>query len=156
MRPEWVKFILGVPRSARLQQHLYIEMLRNAYPQLFALPTKNNMGLPFGSRKWRLQLRGVRLGIEKTGRRLLPRAPWPAYPATNYIDFDRALRHDEALKALFHSLLHSLKVRNATPWLDIDALWREHQQAKGNHGFALRVLVGLELLLQARDAAPSV
>jgi hypothetical protein len=150
MRKAWSEFILGVPRSMRENQQLYVEMLRRAYPLLFAVPTKNNMGLPYGSHALRKKIRGVRLGVEKTSRKLLPQLGWPAYPTTNYVDFGMVLRHDRAMQTLFRDNLANLQRRGAVDWLNIDALWQAHQDGKADNELALRLLLGLELLLATR------
>ena len=40
-----VNFTLKIPPELRLDENLYIQMLLKKYPELFKLPTKNDLGL---------------------------------------------------------------------------------------------------------------
>lgn len=148
LHPSWVNFILNVPRRLRVGEKLYKQLLTTMFPRLFSLPVKANVGLPLSAPAWQVELRKVRLGIHKTANRLLPRFPWPIYSTINYLDFDRALRTNDQVRALFYDNLFELDRLNAVPWLDIDALWQAHQRGHANLGFTFRLLLSLAVYLR--------
>jgi hypothetical protein len=151
LHPEWVGFILSVPRCYRKNKWLYKEILKAAYPKLFSLPTKTSYGLPLKSPKISVLARRAVLKANSIGRQLFPTKPWAVDPRLNYIDFDRGLRERGDLKTLVHENLHDLKRRGVVDWIDFDAIWQRHQQKQGNHSDALVILASLEINLKAYE-----
>ena len=151
LQNEWVNFILSVPRSYREKQYLYKEILRKAYPKLFSLPTKNNFGLPLNAPKWQVFATKAQLRVQTAGRRFLPTLPWRVDPMANYIDFDRGLRERDDLKRVVHESLQDLKKRKVVDWVDIDGIWKRHQDQERNHADALTLLTSLEIYLKVNN-----
>jgi len=149
--PPWVRFMLSVPRRYRTNQVLYKEILKTAYPKLFALPVKNNFGLPLTASRSRRGLRRQRLRLRGAARRFLPRIDWGTSPSINYIDFDRGLRDRDDLKAVVYESIQDLKKRRIVDWIDIDAIWNRHQNRQANHADALTLLASLEINLKAQE-----
>jgi hypothetical protein len=151
LHPDWLKYILNVPREYREHEYLYKEILKKAYPELFSLPTKANYGLSLNSPGWKSQFRRVLGRTRREARRFFPSGPWGLNPQINYIDFDRGLREREDLKTVVYENLQDLKQRNVVDWIDIDRIWNRHQQGKGNHSDALTLLASLEINLKAHE-----
>ena len=149
--PPWVSFILSVPRRYREKQLLYKEILRSAYPRLFALPTKNSLGLPLAAPRWRRSLRRTILRARAAAKRLMPRMDWAVSPGAKYIDFDRSLRERVDLKTVVYESFQDLKRRRIVDWIDLDAIWDRHQRWRANHADALTLLASLEINLKARE-----
>lgn len=154
LHPVWTRFILGVPRRYRQGQYLYKEILKAAYPRLFALPVKNNLGLPLTAPRWRRSLRRQRLRLRAGAKRFAPWIDSGISPGTNYIDFDRGLRERADLKAVVYESIQDLKKRRIVDWIDIDAIWDRHQKRRGNHADALILLASLEINLKAPKMRP--
>ncbi len=152
--PAWVNFILAAPRRYREKQLLYKEILRSAYPRLFALPAKNSLGLPLAAPRWRRCLRRTILRARAAAKRLLPRMDWAVSPGAKYIDFDRSLRERADLKTVVYENVQDLKKRRIVDWIDIDAVWDRHQKRRANHADALTLLASLEVNLKARELRP--
>jgi hypothetical protein len=150
LHPEWVRFILSVPRRYRQGRYLYKEILKTAYGQLFSLPVKCHLGLPLQTPRWRRQARLLNLGVRGLARRLAPRWLYSIPPGRNYMDFDHALRRRPDLRTVVEENLQDLKRRGLVDWIDIEDLWRRHQQGQGNHADALMVLASLEIHLKAQ------
>lgn len=145
LHPDWMAFILRVPRRYREKQWLYKEILRAAYPDLFALPTKTAAGLPLGTAPWRRAVRVALLRAAHLGERLLPCWRWGLHPSSKYVDFDQSLRQQEDLKAVVHASVESLSRRGIVDWVDIDSMWRRHQRDQGDYADALTLLASLEM-----------
>jgi asparagine synthetase B (glutamine-hydrolysing) len=152
--PEWLNFIVGVPRRFRIKQSLYKKILMTAHPHLFSLPVKNNFGLPLNTPRWRRLLRRGGLCIKAAARRYVPGVNWPVSPGLNYIDFDRDLRQRKDLQTVVYENIQDLKQRGIVDWVDIDALWRRHQNRQKNHADALTLLASLEINLKAQELRP--
>jgi len=149
LHPEWVHFMLSLPRAYRQSQLLYKEILTSAFPRLFSLPVKNNHGLPLGAPRWRRQIRRVRLYSRAAVSRLFPTLAYQVNPGVNYIDFDRGLRERADLKAVVYENIQDLKRRGIVDWIDIDSIWARHQARRANHADALTLLASLEINLKA-------
>ena len=150
LHPDWVDFILSVPRRYRENMYLYKEILKQAYPKLFSFPTKTNLGLPLSAPHWREQLRRISLRASSVAKRFLLNGPWGVQPRLNYIDFDQGLRKREDLKTIVYQNLQDLKHRGVVDWIDIDAIWDRHQRKLGNHADALTLLASLEINLKVQ------
>jgi hypothetical protein len=146
--PAWVRFILNVPHRYRQYQYLYKKVLRQAYPELFSLPTKNRLGLPLSAPSWQWHLRRALLFSRITARHLFPGGPWGILPVENYIDFDRALRSREDVRTLAYENIEALDQRGVVDWIDVQSLWDRHQRGRANHWNALTLLASLEVCLR--------
>jgi len=139
------EFLLSLPRANGYRQQVYRDVLLRAYPHLFSLPTTANAGLALEpSAVSRLGWYGRRVR-NAARRRLLASRPdvWQA----NYLDMAHAVRHREDYRRLVRSRLQSLVDKGATPWLDIEQLWNEHQRHDADHTLALTLLVSLDIHL---------
>jgi hypothetical protein len=151
LHADWVKFILSVPRLYRESQHLYKEILKNAYPELFSSRTKNNHGLPLDAPKGKLLVRRLSVGARVRGIRFLSAGPWGLDPRLNYIDLNQAVRDREDLSGVVYEAIQDLKRRGIIEWLDIDTVWTHHQRKYGNYGHALTLLASLEISLRVEE-----
>jgi hypothetical protein len=151
LHPDWVNFILCVSNKYRIGQYLYKKIVQKAYPDLFSLPTKTNFGLPLNAPRWQVFARKGRLKLQSTARKFLPHLLWRVSPMINYIDFDLALHRRRDLKTVVYENIQDLKKRKVVDWIDIDGIWRRHQERKANHADALLVLASLEIYLKVKD-----
>jgi hypothetical protein len=149
--PDWVSFILSVPHRYRENQYLYREILKRAYPKLYSIPTKTNLGLTLTASKRRVQIRRLSLRARSYARRYLPGVSWSVHPMTNYIDFERGLREREDLKTVIYENIQDLKRRTIVDWIDIDDLWNRHQRRQANCAEALKLLASLEINLKVSE-----
>lgn len=144
LRPEWLSFVLRVPRELRARRNLFKRIVRAFAPDLFAFPTDAANGQPIGSPKWRVVFGGVTARLRM---RVARRAgidvvdPW-----VNYLDFDAALRRDTPLRATVHELVDRFDDRELLGWLDAAELRRAHQRGDGSE-LPLRLVASLELYL---------
>lgn len=147
----WVQLFLSVQPSYKRNQLLYREILVKAYPEVFALPTKNYSGkslIPTLGERARWQVRRIVSGVSRRMRGI------KYTESVNYIDFDTGIRDREDLQILVRDSLDSLAKRGVAAWVDMDRLWREHMARTHNHAMALLLLVSLAIHLDAsrRDA----
>lgn len=147
LNPDWVQFILSVPDAFRQNQRAYKKILRKAYPHLFSLPVKSNVGLPLDASPLRKHSKRVLEFIKRTARKL--GAPGLGVdPRLNYIDVAASIRSG-SLRSVVRENLTDLKKRDLIPWVDIETIWREHQSGRDDHTNALHVLTSLEIHLKA-------
>lgn len=147
LHPEWVCFILSLPRCYRINQRFYKKMLLLAYPEIFSLPTKVKLGLPLGASRYSVEMRKLAVKFNAFSMRTLKIKRFN--PLINYVDFDWALREREDLKTLVYEGICGLKKRRLLTWIDLDTLWQAHQQGKRNFADALTLLSSLEINLRA-------
>jgi len=152
LNPDWVSFILNVPRRYKRNQYLYKEILKRIYPKLFSLPTKNSYGLTLHSSSWQLLLKRLSLGVRFRLIRILPAVPWNIHPMIDFIDFNRGLRERDDLKTLVYENIQDLKRRSIVDWINIEDIWKQHQLKRANYGDALTLLAALEINLKAKEA----
>jgi len=145
--PPWVQYILSLPRGYRYGQSMYKAILVHAFPRLFSLPTKTCFGLPLNAARWRINASRRLHQVKARSRRFGVNIFGPS-PMTNYIEFGTALRERLDLRTLTLECLSALEERHIVDWIDIDALWREHQTGRVDHSSALLLLASLEINLR--------
>jgi len=152
LNSEWVRFILGVPDVYRQDQQAYKKILREAYPDLFSLPVKSNVGLRLDASPFRKHSKRVLEFLKRMGRKLgMPGLG--VDPRLNYIDVAASIRSG-SLRSVVRENLTSLQQRDLIPWVDIEAIWEEHQSGRVDHADALDVLTSLEIHLKAGTFDP--
>jgi len=127
-------------------EYLYKKILQTAYPDLFSLPVKNNLGLKLDAPEHKKYYKKVLLKI----RRLLPNAITRVNPNLNYLDFNKAIREREDYKNIIGNNISDLKQRNLIDWIDIDNIWNEHQNNRKDYAKALILLASLEIYLKVK------
>lgn len=143
----WVGFMLRVPRALRADPGFYREIAARSSAALFALPTKNDLGLAPRASGLRQFVRRAR---HKLGRELATRFPALSRyhnPFLNYVDLERELRGDGSLGTVVTELVERLAARRALPWLDPRELLARHRARRENLGEHLALLATLELHL---------
>ncbi|WP_259121451.1 hypothetical protein [Salinibacter ruber] len=147
LKPEWVQFILSLPDAYRRDQLAYKKILLEAYPDLFSLPVKSNVGLPLDASPLREHSKRVLEFLKRMGRSLgVPGLGGD--PRLNYIDVAASIRSG-SLRNVVRENLTDLQKRELIPWVDIESIWKEHQSGRVDHTNALDVLTSLEIHLKA-------
>jgi hypothetical protein len=150
--PDWVQFCLSIPNEYRKKQRAYKRILQKAYPDLFALPVKNNVGLPLNSSPFRKYSR-LAIELARRGAKQLGLPGTGIDPRLNYMDIAESIRSGP-LRITVRENLQDLQHRNLVSWIDIETLWGEHQSGKFDHSDALNLLTSLEIHLKAGTLEP--
>jgi hypothetical protein len=95
------------------------------------------------------------LRLRAAAKRFVPWIDWGVSPSVNYVDFDRGLRERADLKGVVRECIQRLKDRRIVDWIDIDAIWGNHQKRLGNHADALILLTSLEIHLRSQEMRTS-
>lgn len=140
----WMDFNFSVPDEHRRGQRLMIRIGQLAFPQLFALPAKNKLGLPLTARPARVALQKQWNRLRKLIHQFLPAV---SHPYVLYNDFDEGIRKSRDLQVLVRDCLTRLERRRVASWIDFDRIWTTHMRRMRNHGDALVVLSSLEFNL---------
>lgn len=148
----WVRFILGVPEELRRNQ-LYNTILVRAWPRAFSLPAKNACGIPITAPHWRRALAQTWFRAGEIIRRKLQWQMLGPRRKLNYIDLDQAIRQRKDFRQVIGENCADLEQRNLTPWLEINTIWKRHQEGRKNYGKALTLLAEVELNLKAEEGA---
>ncbi len=152
----WINFILNIPKKYRKNQYLYKKILMKAYPALFNLPVKENLGLPLTATYLKRYSLKMCYKAKVFWQKYLPKVPPGLSPLLNYIDFNRALRNRKDFKNLVYKNIQDLIKRRIIDWVDIDQIWTLHQEEKANHADALTLLTSLEIYLKYCDNCSSL
>ncbi len=143
----WMDFMFSVPKPHRLEERLLIKIGQKAFPDLFALPTKMMYGAPLGSRPELALAKRVVNKARKAVRRYVPSVN---YGPILYDDFEERYRDSPGLIEIARRNLADLSARGIVDWLDLDAIWKRHQDRSGNFADALNALISLELVLKSK------
>ena len=139
-------FASSIDEKYRFNQDLYKKMFIKDFPFLFSLPTKTNYGLPLQSNRFKTGFKKVKNFAEK---QICKHYPLYTNRNINYIDFDSAIRTRRDIKSIIYNNIMDLKERKIVDWIDIDGIWKRHQDKQANHADALIVLASLEIHLKA-------
>lgn len=145
--PEWMRFMLRLPRRHRRKQYLYKEILKRAYPALFSLPDKTSLGLSLTASRARraCHRQGLRAG---TLLRALFGDRRKIDPGLNYMDFAAAIRDRDDMRGVVAANIGDLAGRGVLDWLDPEDVLRKHLDGTGDYSDALQVLTSLEIHLK--------
>ena len=131
--------MMSINNKYRFNTNLYKQILLKAYPKLFKFKTKSNLGLPLDASKYKIFLYKITNRIK----------PFLKNQNINYQDFNDSIRVKEDFKNLIYSNIMDLNSRKLIDWIDIEKIWKNHQNNIGNHADALMVLASLEIHLKA-------
>lgn len=145
---QWIQFILSVPRQQRVGMRLYKKILQQQWPDLFAQPTETHAGLPLGAPRYQIFFRKFLSSVIPESRRFIPGLSKPPKRSTNYLNFAEAIRYRSDYKTLVKRSLSALENRNMVDWIDIQTLWKIHQNGKRDIAYPLLLLTALELNLR--------
>lgn len=145
---EWASYWLGAPRHHHIGQKLYLEMAERRFPEMMSLPSKYSWGVS-PSRKFAQRALRLQHGIRNRIHRRFPSFPVQSRLTENYLNFATALRQRGDYSSVMERAISVLKEREATPWLDLDSIWREHYRGKRDHSRGLQLLLGLAVNLEA-------
>ncbi|NJN66450.1 MAG: hypothetical protein HC884_06905 [Chloroflexaceae bacterium] len=146
MEDSFVRFMWGIDPSLRRYKYLFNTIMYTRFPDLFSIPVK---WIHYSSRKSMIQFVQwiarlvIQQGLSYAFPKYIPR------PKTNYIDFDRYIRHRSSLRAVLLNNLQDLKQRNIVGATIVDRLWDNHQTGKANVAHTLLILASLEIILKA-------
>ena len=148
---ELIEFMLRVPPDLRKNKKLYKQMLIKNYPELFKLPTKNNLGLPLQTSHIKLYIKRVIWFIQRkfnTISNFFVRHRLFFNKNQNYIDYDDLLRTNKQYQIFIKTMVDKVKKREFFNPEYIDNLWELHLNGKKNYAMILGLLVTVELILE--------
>ncbi|MBN2416202.1 hypothetical protein JXO52_10190 [bacterium] len=160
LNPEWVTFMLGIPREYRIKKYLYKKILQRAFPEFFRLPTSNNTGGRLGISPSALTGRLIVNRLYRYSTRypsflsglLNPfRTALHIHQRHNYVDYDDVIRTHSDYRQLIGQCISDLAGRDVVPWLDPEAVLADHRAGRGNYGIALFLLTALEISLKVNE-----
>lgn len=145
--PDWAAYWINAPKEAKQGQRLYLEMMKQKFPRLAALPSKYSMGYKAGS----LTHSAAKIRRKVLGNfdKHFPRPKLRYAAHLNYLDYGDAFRNrDDYLEVLRKAIVY-LRENEYVPWINLEQLLKDHGHCKANYSDAFRVLIGLALNLQA-------
>ena len=147
----WNDCMLRAPRELRADPGFYRAIAARSNPALFALPTKNDLGLAPGAGTLRRRARGLGHKLVRAVNRLAPGRMPRVNPSLNYADLDGELRAASDLGRVIETALEALARRAALPWLDPLELLARHRARRENLGEHLALLASLEVHLAREE-----
>jgi hypothetical protein len=155
--PDWVRFSLQLPRRYRLNKCIYKKILSDISPELFSIQFAilrggklTDSSLRIYSRRALHRLRSMISPLNPAWNRL------GIYRMLQYMDFDDAVRSREDYRLTVKENINDLKQRKLIDWIDIDGIWKDHQDNRANYGVSLLLLTALEISLKVDDENSSM
>ena len=147
--PEWVSFILNVPRKYRTDRTLFRAAVTTLYDDLFDIQTDRHMGAPeFLPEPASVGYRYARAGLTKLREESFGRQR--PHENTNFIDWDYELRTSRTFRSFIKSLLFDLEDRNTADWVDVREWLQRHENGE-QITKEFRQLASLELYLALNE-----
>jgi hypothetical protein len=135
-------FANSVPYKYRENQFLYKKMFMKAYPELFSLRTKSNLGLSLDASSQAIFLKRVQNKVSRT-------FGLSKNSGVNYLDFNEKIRTKKDLRDIICSSVIDLKKRDIIDWINIDSILSDHLSGKADFADALIVLASLEIHIKS-------
>jgi len=146
-----IDFMCTISPEMRYNQKLYRTMLIKKYPELFELPTKNNLGLKLNSNKVYSFFKKCNFffkdEINKISTLILRRNLY-SNKLKNYHDYDDLLRRNKEYKEYIRSMLSKVEKREYFNEDFIEIIWKLHMKGIKNYSIIFGLLVTFELFLQ--------
>jgi len=139
-------FSLSIDENWHKNQYLYKKMFLQAFPELFNLPYKSNLGLPVNANNLSILKKRTIRKLKKYINRVHPFFP---DKGVNYINFNEAIRTRKDVRTIIYNNIMDLKNRKLLDWVNIDLIWDEHINKKKDHAEALITLASLEIHIKA-------
>ena len=137
---EWIEFILSVPEKFRENKYIYKRTLRHSFPELFSLPVKVNSGLPLGASAMQIKIRKIKNKIAS--------ALGGSNPGINYMEIDKELRKESAIKGIIEKSLKDIEQRGIIEQEQVERLWNEHQSKEQDNSALLTHIASLDVVLR--------
>ena len=134
---DFLTFMLSLPNKFRNKQKLYNKMLLKAFPELFKMPTKVNLGLGLDANLISYIYKKIKTKLYNNQSHI------------NYIDFNSNIKERVDLNKNIYENIMDLKNRKIVDWINIDKIWNEHINQNIDHSRALLTLASLEIHLKA-------
>jgi hypothetical protein len=142
---EWSTFILSVDNQLRYNQRLYKKILLKVFPKAFSYKTKTNFGLPIDANNAYVFAKRAQAKVKRIINNVYPIF---INNGINYIDFDDGIRERPDLNKIVYENIMDLQKRNMVDWINIEKIWDDHINKRGNFADALIVLTSLEIHLK--------
>ena len=137
---EWIEFILSVPEKYRVNKYIYKRMLIRSFGELFSLPSKINSGLGLGASAMQIKIRKIKNRIVSV--------LGGSNPALNYMEIDKELRKESAVKGIIEKSLNDIKQRGIIEQEPLERLWSEHQSKEQDNSALLTHIASLDVILR--------
>ncbi|EHQ01397.1 hypothetical protein [Gillisia limnaea] len=148
IHPDWVSFMLGIPKEYRKNSFLFKKIILNKNYDL-DIPCKNNLGLKlYNNNRIAHLLAKAKIKSRLELSRLLRNYHVPPL-GINYLYYPEAIRQNLSLKNAVEEACVSLSNRNVVPWLSPKKIFSDHLKRKSDYSEALLILLGLEVNLRA-------
>lgn len=151
LHPDWVNFIIRVPKNLRNDALLYNKIIYKMHPRIMTIPCKNNAGLGLHNNNQIDQfLNHVRLKFRFELSKVLQSIHYPPV-GVNYLFYQVAIKEITSLNKSIEDACNSLEDRKIIPWISPRLILEEHLKGKIDHTNPLLILLGLEVNLRAQQ-----
>ena len=147
---EFMDFMFSQAPQYRLNKSLYKKIIYHGFPTFFKKGIEGNYGLKINANKKIVSLKGKLIQLQRRVKNKIPVLSFLNSPMLNYIDFDEAIRNRQDMKSIIYENINDLKLRKIIDWIDIDTIWKRHQNRMANFSDALIALSSLEIHLKAK------
>lgn len=150
IHPDWVEFMLQLPKKFREDCYLFKKILTKMYPNAMGIACKNNFGLPLTNyNKFDYLKNRIRLKMNFEISKAMKDVNFPPI-GVNYLHFPEAIRKLPTLRKSVEVACDNLDERKIIPWIKASEIFKDHMERKNDHSQALLVLLGLEVNLRAK------
>jgi|GEM_PF-1249962 len=147
IHPKWIHYWLNVPDSQKKERKLYLEFLRETFPKLANLPSKDFYGAKTGS-GMSMIIREKRYYAKMLLNRQYPNVFAQPKEMLNYLNFNRAFRVREDYRNLLEKAFLLLKEHSLADSLDLEKTKVNHTNYRQQHANIFLVFIGLALNLE--------
>lgn len=148
IHPEWLNFMLSIPRDFRKDEHLFTKILYYQNPAYFDLPVKMNYGQSINVSSMKIKFNKTKYLIKKQINKVKPLF---LDQTINYINFTNGIRNRADIKKIIFTCIEDLKKRKIFSEADIDQIWNMHISKHKNFTYELILLSSLEINLKVME-----
>lgn len=142
----WAFYWLNAPKNKLIGQSLYIEMARNRFPELMALPSKYSWRL-YERNKLGRRVRQLQHNVRNKIHSKIPSFSVRSGLMDNWLDFQEAFRFRDDFNTIMERSIMKIKEYKETSHIKSQRLLDEHRMGYADHSNELQVLMGLAVNL---------
>jgi len=138
---EFYDFMLSLPLKYRFRKYLYKKILVKAYPDLFSIGVKENVGLKPDASIFSIYGMGIR---ERIMKKVQGASRWDK--RVNYFDVNEEIRTNSSLRKIVKRTVEDLDGRELGLRSDPDRILKDHLNRKIDAGGMLLTMSSLEII----------
>jgi hypothetical protein len=142
--PLWASYWLQASKEKKMNQALYLDMLKYKFPRLSVLPSKYTLGVS-PNKKNQMVAKKIKMKIDRLLNKITQGFYGYTNSSLNYLDFEKAFRDRDDYNEVLDQAFMVLRNSKAVDSINVESIRSKHLSSESDNSVSLLILVGLAL-----------